>query len=123
LQKTLKLLHESVALSGVIFTREQLQVVLDMKATHIRPSQRNYVVNRHVLTPRRGVDGIDDLPIRPSGHCLLSMQCSQVISLQYRVAVPAVLFAFMPAESFRVFTPFVLHPDSLTFPNIGMALR
>ncbi len=47
-----------------------------MKATHIRPTQRNYVVNRHVRTPGYGVDGIDDLPISPSGSRTLSLRLS-----------------------------------------------
>lgn len=48
-----------------------------MKATHIRPTQRNYVVNRHVRTPCYGVDGIDDLPTSPSGSRTLSLRLSQ----------------------------------------------
>lgn len=76
-----------------------------MKATHIRSSQRNYVVNRHVRTPCFGVDGIDDLPIRPSGALLFNSAASQEISLHDLVKMPAILFAFMPAEAFWITTP------------------
>ena len=85
--------------------RKQLQVVFDMKATHIFSAQRNYVVNRHVRTPCFGVDGIDDLPIRPSGSRVFPTRLSQAYSLLDLVVMPAVLLAVVPLEAFRVKTP------------------
>ncbi|MFO0269487.1 MAG: hypothetical protein ACK53W_02965 [Gemmatimonadota bacterium] len=92
-----------------------------MQATHIRPSQRNYVVNRHVHTPCFGVDGIDDLPIRPSGSLLLASRLSEAISLPDLMAVPEIPLASMPLETIRMLQAGFALPDFLPFPVFGMA--
>lgn len=92
-----------------------------MQATHICPTQRNYVVNRHVHTPCLGVDGIDDLPIRPSGSLLLASRLSEAISLPDLIAVPQVFFAVIPLKAIWILDPSIALPRVLLFPAFGMA--
>ncbi len=80
------------------------------------------MVNRHVRTSRCDVDGIDDLPISPSGSLSFARSLSQTISLPDLMAVPEILFAFVPAEAVGVATSGFLHPKSFAFQYIWMAL-